>query len=91
MMCGDQIPVDLILAPLLNHQLCYVTADKVTSITLETLVNESRHKIEVVITSYHSAMLLRKDLYHGMILVYSTRRKASFSNMRSVDYENLTM
>lgn len=83
-MCGDQVPVDLILAPLLSHQLCYVTVDKAPVITLETMVNDARYKVEVIVCSYHNAMLLRRDLHHGLILVYSTRRKASLSNLRLV-------
>ena len=81
-MCGDNFQVDLPLAPLLNHQCCYVTSDKFPTITLETYLDDSKRKVEVTVTSYHGGTQVRDDLYHGYILVYSAKRKASLANLR---------
>ncbi len=46
-MCGDPFDVSLPLAPLLNHQCCYVTSDEYPTITLETYLDTSKRRVEV--------------------------------------------
>ena len=81
-MCGDAFKVELPLGPLLNHQCCYVTSDKFPTITLETYLGDSKRKVEVTVVSYHGASVLKDALYHGYILVFSARRKASLATLR---------
>ncbi len=81
-MCGDTYNVELPLAPLLNHQCCYLTSDKYPTITLETYLDDSKRKVEVTLVSYHGASIIKDELYHGYILVYSTKRKASLATLR---------
>lgn len=84
-MCGDSFSLELPLAPLLNHQCCYVTSDKHPTITLETYLDESKRKVEVILASYHNASnIVQEELYHGYILVYSAKRQASLATLRSV-------
>ena len=81
-MCGDGFGIEVPLAPLLNHQFCYVASDEYMSITLETFLDEAKRKVEVTATSYHGATQLRQYLYHGCVAVYSVRRKASLANLK---------
>ena len=82
-MCGDSFSLELPLAPLLNHQCCYVTSDKHPTITLETYLDESKRKVEVTLSSYHNATYIVQDeLYHGYVLVYSAKRRASLATLR---------
>ena len=80
-MCGDDINLSYLLSPLLSHQCCYVTSDKFPTVTLETYLGDSKRKVEVVVTSYHGASVIQDSLYHGYILVYSAKRKASLRTM----------
>ncbi len=80
-MCGDGFDVDLPLSPLLNHQCCYVTPDKLPTITLETYLDDSKRKVEITATSYHGATQVQDSLYHGYILVYWAKRKASLATL----------
>ena len=86
LMCGDQYAVELPVAPLLNHQCCYVTdLERLppATVTLETYLGECKRKVEVSVASYHSAAApLRDCLYHGAILVYMAKRKASLQHLR---------
>ncbi|XP_050529458.1 rho GTPase-activating protein 190 isoform X3 [Daktulosphaira vitifoliae] len=79
MFCGDSYSIDSILAPLLNHQCCYLSGDR--SIILETFLGTTKRKIEVIISSYHGANAFREDLVHGFILTYYAKRKASLSTL----------
>jgi p190RhoGAP, pG1 and pG2 domains len=83
-MCGDGFDVELPLAPLLNHQFSLVSssADGVVSVALETYFEESKHKVEVVVTSYHGASQLKDCLFHGFLLVYWAKRRASLAALR---------
>lgn len=83
-MCGDGFSVELPLAPLLNHQFCFVTSDEYATMTLETYLDESKRKVEVTATSYHGASQFKDCLYHGYVLVYSARRKASLASLKYV-------
>ncbi|XP_013387311.1 rho GTPase-activating protein 190 isoform X1 [Lingula anatina] len=86
MMCGDQYNVELPLGPFLGHQNCVVTADKekYQLVTIETYVGDScKRKVEVTVTSYHGASLLKDEFVHGFILVYSAKRKASLSTLKA--------
>ena len=88
-MCGDDMNLSYLLTPLLSHQCCFVTSDKFPTITLETYLGDSKRKVEVVVTSYHGASVIQDSLYHGFILVYSAKRKASLRTMGSVAVNSL--
>lgn len=79
MLCADPFSVESVLGPLLSHQCCFLSGNR--SLTLETFLGDSKRRVEVVVTSYHSADSFRDDLVHGFILVYSTKRKASLSTL----------
>jgi len=78
-LCADPFSVESVLGPLLSHQCCFLSGNR--SLTLETFLGDSKRRVEVVVTSYHSADSFRDDLVHGFILVYSTKRKASLSTL----------
>ncbi|XP_046439923.1 rho GTPase-activating protein 190-like isoform X3 [Daphnia pulex] len=79
MLCADPFSVESVLGPLLSHQCCFLSGER--SLTLETFLGDSKRRVEVVVTSYHSADSFRDDLVHGFILVYSTKRKASLATL----------
>ncbi|KAK6631018.1 hypothetical protein RUM44_003190 [Polyplax serrata] len=79
--CGDPFNVENVLSPLLNHQCCFLSGDK--SIILETFLGDSKHKVEVIISSFHGANAFCEELVHGFILVYSTKRKASLATLNA--------
>ena len=79
MLCGDPFAVENVLGPLLSHQSCFLSGDR--SLTLETQLGETKRKVEVILSSYHSAMDFRDELIHGFILVYSVKRRASLSTL----------
>ncbi|KAL0271513.1 UNVERIFIED_CONTAM: hypothetical protein PYX00_008585 [Menopon gallinae] len=81
MFCGDPYNVENVLSPLLNHQCCFLSGDK--SIILETFLGDSKHKVEVIISSFHGANAFCEELVHGFILVYSTKRKASLATLNA--------
>jgi len=83
-MCGDGFDVELPLSPLLNHQFSFVSMSQegIVSISLETYFDESKHKVEVTVTSYHSASQMKDCLYHGFLLVYWAKRKASLATLK---------
>ncbi|XP_070566526.1 rho GTPase-activating protein 5-like isoform X3 [Ptychodera flava] len=83
MMCDDPYPADMVLAPLVNHQCCWINPDKAQTIALDTFLGSEKRKVEVMAVSYHQAMNLKQDLHHGYILAYSTKRKASLSMLRA--------
>ena len=85
LMCGDDYKVDVPLSPLLNHQFHHInrSEDVVMSVAVETYLDEFKRKVEVTTASYHSAASQLKDfLYHGYLLVFSARRKASLASLR---------
>ncbi|GFR73478.1 rho GTPase-activating protein [Elysia marginata] len=91
LMCGDPFPLEMPLGPLLNHEMCRVLADTPYCITLDLyLATEGvcKQKVEVEVSSYHGGPRLHQGLFHGQILVYSTRRKASLATLRAFT-ENL--
>ncbi len=79
MLCGDPFSVENVLGPLLSHQSCYLSGDR--SLTLETMLGDTKRKVEVILSSYHSAMDFRDELIHGFILVYSVKRRASLATL----------
>jgi p190RhoGAP, pG1 and pG2 domains len=85
-MCGDGFDVELPLSPLLNHQFSYMSLspDGIVSVSLDTYFDESKHKVEVTISSYHGASQLKDCLFHGYLLVYWAKRKASLAALRCV-------
>ena len=82
LMCGDTFSAEVPLGPLLHHQCCYVTSDKFPTLTLETYLGDSKRKVEVSTVSYHGGYILREGLFHGYILVYSAKRRASLEAMK---------
>ena len=85
LMCGDDYKVDVPLSPLLNHQFHHVNKspdDHTMTVTLETYLDEFKRKVEVLAMSYHSATQLKDFLYHGYLLVFSAKRKASLATLR---------
>merc|ERR1719402_1774656 len=79
MLCGDPYSVEKVLGPLLGHQTCFLSGDR--SVCVEQQVGDSVKKVEVILSSYHSAVDFREELIHGFILVYSTRRRASIATL----------
>ena len=55
------------------------------SVCVEQQVGDSVKKVEVILSSYHSAADFREELIHGFILVYSTRRRASIATLRYIE------
>lgn len=82
LMCGDPFPLELPLGPLLNHEMCRVLADTPYCITLDLFLESSKQKVEIEVASYHGGNRLHEGIFHGHILVYSARRKASLATMR---------
>ena len=81
LLCGDPYSVENVLGPLLRHQNSYLSGER--SIAIETqLGGEAKRKVEVILSSYHSANDFRDELIHGFILVYSTKRRASIATLR---------
>ncbi len=81
LLCGDPYSVENVLGPLLKHQNSYLSGER--SVAIETqLGGEAKRKVEVILSSYHSANDFRDELIHGFILVYSTKRKASIATLR---------
>ena len=83
-MCGDSFDLELPLAPLLNHQCCHVNhiQDRFPTVTLETYLDDSKRRVEVTVAAYHDTSLLRDELFHGYVLVYSALRAASLANLK---------
>lgn len=66
MLCADPFSVESVLGPLLSHQCCFLSGER--SLTLETFLGDSKRRVEVVVTSYHSAdsfryVVRRKDTW----------------------------
>ncbi len=80
LLCGDPYSVENVLGPLLRHQNSYLSGER--SVALETQLGDAKRKVEVILSSYHSATDFRDELIHGFILVYSTKRKASLATLR---------
>ena len=79
LLCGDPYSVENVLGPLLKHQNCYLSGER--SLAIETQLGDTKRKVEVILSSYHSATDFRDELIHGFILVYSTKRKASLATL----------
>lgn len=62
MLCADPFSVESVLGPLLSHQCCFLSGER--SLTLETFLGDSKRRVEVVVTSYHSADSFR---YHPLV------------------------
>ena len=79
LLCGDPYSVENVLGPLLKQQNCYLSGER--SVALEVPLGETKRKVEVILSSYHSATDFREELIHGFILVYSTKRRASLATL----------
>ncbi|KAI8495575.1 Rho GTPase-activating protein 35 [Branchiostoma belcheri] len=86
-MCGDPYNVELPLAPLLNHQCCTAAPEKPSTLIVETFLGSCKRRVELRLTSFHSAQKYRDELVHGYILVYSAKRKASLANISTCQSE----
>ncbi|XP_033752621.1 rho GTPase-activating protein 5-like [Pecten maximus] len=96
LMCGDPFDCEIPLGPLLNSNPTQIDIDHPSSmftINMETNVDNSpdfsKQKIEICISSYHNfvSKMFKDDedyhMFHGFILVFSTKRKASFATMKA--------
>jgi len=68
-----------VLGPLLGHSSCVQSGER--SVCVEQQIDDKTKKVEVILSSYHSAIDFREELVHGFILVYSSRRKASIATL----------
>lgn len=59
MLCADPFSVEAVLGPLLSHQCCFLSGER--SLTLETFLGDSKRRVEVVVTSYHTADSFRSS------------------------------
>ena len=75
MLCGDPYSVENVLGPLLTHANSYLSGER--SIAFDTQLGDSKRKVEVILSSYHSATDFRDELIHGFILVRQTQILAS--------------
>ncbi|CAG7835441.1 unnamed protein product [Allacma fusca] len=81
MFCGDSLNVGSLIGPLFTLPACQQTSDK--AISLLTFLGERRRCVQIIMSSYHGASSHREDLVHGLILVYSANRIASFSALKA--------
>eukprot|EP00092_Neocalanus_flemingeri_P031349 GFUD01034047.1.p1 GENE.GFUD01034047.1~~GFUD01034047.1.p1 ORF type:complete len:1160 (+),score=236.34 GFUD01034047.1:195-3674(+) len=77
--CGDPYSIEKVLGPLLGHSTCHQSGER--SVCVEQKIDDKNKKVEVILSSYHSAIDFREELVHGFILVYSSRRKASIATL----------
>jgi len=77
--CGDPFSIEKVLGPLLGHSSCHQSGER--SVCVEQQIDDKTKKVEVILSSYHSAIDFREELVHGFILVYSSRRKASIATL----------
>ncbi|XP_074660547.1 rho GTPase-activating protein 190-like [Tubulanus polymorphus] len=85
LMCGDGYNMEVPLGPLLAHQCCSVTIGNNgrNTVHVEAYLGDGKRKIDVNVTSYHGASsLVNMELFHGYILVYSAKRKASLAALK---------
>lgn len=88
-MCGDDFSPQLILNPMMDqcesprHQAD--NAGMGRTVVIETFVPSAGRKVRFSVTTaaYHTALVWVADgnYYHGYILAYSTRRKASLYHL----------
>ncbi|VDI64869.1 Rho GTPase-activating protein 5, partial [Mytilus galloprovincialis] len=92
LMCGDDFSAEIPLGPLLNSNPTQVRSDINPSVTIEANLESTpdltKQKIEVCCGSYHNfvAKIMKEeeeDVYHGFVLVFSPKRKASFCTMNA--------
>ncbi|VDI33979.1 Rho GTPase-activating protein 5 [Mytilus galloprovincialis] len=92
LMCGDAFSAEIPLGPLLNSNPTQVRSDTNPSVTieanLESMPDLTKQKIEVCCGSYHNFVAKiqkeeEEDVYHGFVLVFSPKRKASFCTMNA--------
>lgn len=84
--------MNLPIQPFLNESSFVVTSDPETSsmteddnvFTVDTYIDDEKQKVEVTVTSYHGAHLLvqKQYIYHGYILVYCPKRRASLASLK---------
>ncbi|CAC5425486.1 ARHGAP5 [Mytilus coruscus] len=92
LMCGDAFSAEIPLGPLLNSNPTQVRSDTNPSVTIEANLESTpdltKQKIEVCCGSYHNFVAKiqkeeEEDVYHGFVLVFSPKRKASFCTMNA--------
>ena len=95
MMCSDPFPMHLPLQPFLNESSFNVTSiadtgsqspEEENVFTFDANLDCTKQKIEVTVTSYHGGQVCvnHGEIYHGFILVYCPKRKASLASLRFV-------
>ena len=82
MMCGDKFSIEFALAPLLNQDFFRVINEENGQWMIEVFLDDVRVRVEIILTSYHGANLMKDELFHGYLLIYSAQRRASLSTMR---------
>ncbi|XP_052824777.1 rho GTPase-activating protein 190 isoform X21 [Octopus bimaculoides] len=83
MMCGDKFPMEFALAPLLNQEFFRVVNKDNGQWLVDIFLDDLRVRLNIMLTSYHGANLMRDTLFHGYVLIYSAQRQASLSTMRA--------
>ncbi|CAE1156293.1 ARHGAP5 [Acanthosepion pharaonis] len=83
MMCGDKFSIEFSLAPLLNQDFFRVINEENGQWMIEVFLDDMRVRVEIILTSYHGANLMKDELFHGYLLIYSAQRRASLSTMRA--------
>ncbi|XP_035709893.1 rho GTPase-activating protein 190 isoform X2 [Folsomia candida] len=81
MFCGDSYNVGSLIAPLFTLPAAQQTDDR--AISLLTFLGDRRRCVQIMMSSYHGAASHRESLIHGLILVYSASRKASFKALKA--------
>lgn len=80
-MCGDKYPLELVVGMLLYGRKYEYTYRKEVVFFAFT-VESQNFAVSLKVVSYHSALaLVRKEGYHGCIVVYSMEREASYKVM----------
>lgn len=92
MMCSDPYPMEIPLQPFLNEPTFLMTPESETPLspeddnmfTVDMTLESTKQKVGITVTSYHGAHRLVQEgyLYHGYILVYCPKRRASLASMK---------
>ncbi|XP_050409966.1 rho GTPase-activating protein 190 isoform X3 [Patella vulgata] len=84
MMCGDPLPVEIPLGPLLYNENCQVSRNSPNTINIDSFLDCGKQKIEIEISPNHGGGSLQQGIFHGYILVYSAKRRASLSTLQAL-------
>ncbi|ESO97484.1 hypothetical protein LOTGIDRAFT_115014 [Lottia gigantea] len=84
MMCGDPMPIEIPLGPLLNNENCHVSTNSPNTLNIDAFLDCGKQKIEIEISPNHGGGSLQQGIFHGYILVYSSKRRASLSTLQAL-------